>query len=212
MTPWRGRAKAEIRQLVQARHDRQVARGETPVEVDVEVERLLALEPTMEPDPSSGHDELSREEVRQLVIARNDRRMRAAKPPLDVEAEVERQLRDLAWAAVASGHDCAYAADRRPIPLHHLARGTYFNPQTEVADRGRRLAGLVADLELWSSSRAPTGVDGISARRRRRVRPRELLEVADLAVQLGRAATSDQDLGPRVEVDAGAGDELVERQ
>ena len=36
-----------------------------------------------------------RDEVRQLVIARNDRRQRAGKEPLDVEAEVERQLRDL---------------------------------------------------------------------------------------------------------------------
>ena len=39
--------------MVQARHDRQVARGETPVEVDVEVERLLALDAEMEPDASA---------------------------------------------------------------------------------------------------------------------------------------------------------------
>jgi hypothetical protein len=37
-----------------------------------------------------------RAEVRQLVVARNERRARQGKPPLDVEAEVERQLRDLA--------------------------------------------------------------------------------------------------------------------
>ncbi len=43
--------KAEIRQMVQARHDRQVARGETPVDVDVEVDRLLAQGAEMEPDP-----------------------------------------------------------------------------------------------------------------------------------------------------------------
>jgi hypothetical protein len=36
-----------------------------------------------------------REEVRQLVQARNERRGRQGKPPLDVEAEVDRQLRDL---------------------------------------------------------------------------------------------------------------------
>ena len=36
-----------------------------------------------------------REEVRQLVIARNERRLRQGKEPLDVEAEIERQLRDL---------------------------------------------------------------------------------------------------------------------
>jgi len=88
--------KAEIRQMVQARHDRQVARGETPVEVDVEVERLLAMGAEMEPDPSSEHDDLLREEVRQLVVARNDRRMKHGEAPLDVESEVDRQLKDLA--------------------------------------------------------------------------------------------------------------------
>jgi len=36
-----------------------------------------------------------RDEVRQLVIARNERRLRQGKPPLDVEDDVERQLREL---------------------------------------------------------------------------------------------------------------------
>ena len=35
------------------------------------------------------------DEVRQLVVARNERRARQGKEPLDVEAEVARQLRDL---------------------------------------------------------------------------------------------------------------------
>ena len=34
-------------------------------------------------------------EVRQLVVARNERRVRQGKEPLDVDAEVERQLREL---------------------------------------------------------------------------------------------------------------------
>ncbi len=34
-------------------------------------------------------------EVRQLVIARNQRRERQGKEPLDVTEEIERQLRDL---------------------------------------------------------------------------------------------------------------------
>jgi len=97
--PMTAMAKAEqrdeIRQMVQARHDREVARGQTPVEVDTEVERLLAMGAEMEGDASSEHDDLLREEVRQLVVARNDRRMRRGQPPLDVEAEVEKQLRDL---------------------------------------------------------------------------------------------------------------------
>lgn len=36
-----------------------------------------------------------RDEVRQLVVARNERRLRQGKEPLDVEEEVDRQLRDL---------------------------------------------------------------------------------------------------------------------
>jgi hypothetical protein len=36
-----------------------------------------------------------RDEVRQLVQARNERRQRQGKAPLDVEAEVDRELRDL---------------------------------------------------------------------------------------------------------------------
>jgi hypothetical protein len=95
----RAEREAEIRQLVQARHDRQAGRGEQPVDVDVEVARLLALD--AEHDPAGGpseqerQDELLRIEIRQLVIARNERRAARGEPPLDVEAEVERQLRDL---------------------------------------------------------------------------------------------------------------------
>jgi hypothetical protein len=80
----------EIRQLVQARHDRQVARGERPVDVEAEVGRLLEI-----PTEPAGDDQYAlREEVRQLVVARNERRTARGQPPLDVEAEIERQLRD----------------------------------------------------------------------------------------------------------------------
>jgi hypothetical protein len=44
---------------------------------------------------SLGEDEELRDEVRALVIARNERRGRAGKKPLDVEKEIERQLREL---------------------------------------------------------------------------------------------------------------------
>ena len=63
----------EIRQMVQARSDRAM---------DVA-------------GPSLGDDRALREEVRQLVVARNERRQRQGKEPLDVEQEVDRQLRDL---------------------------------------------------------------------------------------------------------------------
>lgn len=82
----------EIRQMVQARSDRAVARGSEAIDVDAEVERLLSPE---RPAPSLGADDGLREEVRQLVVAGNERRVRAGKRPLDVEGEVERQLSEL---------------------------------------------------------------------------------------------------------------------
>jgi hypothetical protein len=85
--------EAEVRQLLEAKAYRQSARGETPLDVEAELQRLLT-----EPSPVIGslsHDRQLVEEVRQLVVARNERRLRQGKPALDVEAEVERQLRDL---------------------------------------------------------------------------------------------------------------------
>ena len=82
----------EIRQMVEARSYRAVARGGKPLDVDAEVEKLLAPQ---QAGPGLGADKGLREEVRQLVVARNERRARQGKEPLDVESEVERQLRDL---------------------------------------------------------------------------------------------------------------------
>jgi hypothetical protein len=82
----------EIRQMIQARSDRGVARGRKPLDVDAEVEKLLASESR---GPSLAGDHALREEVRQLVVARNERRERQGKKPLDVDREIERQLRDL---------------------------------------------------------------------------------------------------------------------
>jgi hypothetical protein len=44
--------------------------------------------------PATGESALA-QEVRQLVIARNERRARAGEPPLDVDTEVQRQLAEL---------------------------------------------------------------------------------------------------------------------
>jgi hypothetical protein len=55
--------------------------------VDAELDAITRAAP--------GGDPALREEVRQLVVARNERRMRQGKEPLDVEAEIERQLRSL---------------------------------------------------------------------------------------------------------------------
>jgi hypothetical protein len=82
----------EVRQMVEARSYRAVARGGAPLDVDAEVASLLAAGST---GPGVGSDEALREEVRQLVVARNERRARQGKEPLDVEREIERQLREL---------------------------------------------------------------------------------------------------------------------
>jgi hypothetical protein len=90
--------EAEIRQLVQARHDRRVGRGQEGIDVDAEVSRLLALDQESAPDEDERQDAALREEVRQLVFARNERRLARGEAPLDVEAEVDRQLEELSGA------------------------------------------------------------------------------------------------------------------
>src|SRR5689334_9755212 len=84
----RAEADEEIRQLVEAKSARRVARGEAPLDVDAEIAALT------QPAPAPA-DEALRDEVRQLVVARNERRLRRGQEPLDVEAEVDRQLREL---------------------------------------------------------------------------------------------------------------------
>jgi hypothetical protein len=82
----------EIRQMVEARSYRREARGEEGLDVDAEVDKLLASE---RGSGSLGGDQGLREEVRQLVVARNERRRRQGKDELDVEQEIDRQLREL---------------------------------------------------------------------------------------------------------------------
>ena len=81
----------EIRQLLEAKAYRQRTRGEKPVDVTAELNRLLTEAPAV----PAGTDPQLAAEVRQLVVARNERRARQGKEPLDVEQEVERQLREL---------------------------------------------------------------------------------------------------------------------
>ena len=81
---------AEARQMLEAKSYRRLRRGEGPLDVEAEMERLLDRKAGGKPDLG----EKLRTEVRQLVIARNERRMRGGREPLDVEAEVERQLAD----------------------------------------------------------------------------------------------------------------------
>jgi hypothetical protein len=85
----RAEADEEIRQLVNAKSARRVARGQPALDVEAEIAKLT------QPAAPAPADEGLREEVRQLVVARNARRVRQGKEPLDVEVEVDRQLRDL---------------------------------------------------------------------------------------------------------------------
>jgi hypothetical protein len=86
----RSEQEQEIRQMLRARSDRRVSRGEQPLDIDAEVARLLEDRTT--PD----HDPALVAEVRQLVAARNERRARQGLEPLDVDAEVARTLAELA--------------------------------------------------------------------------------------------------------------------
>jgi hypothetical protein len=79
----------EIRQMLQARSERRVRRGEPALDIDAELAALTA-EPVSAPqDPGIA------EEVLQLVVARNERRQRQGLEPLDVEAEVARTMAEL---------------------------------------------------------------------------------------------------------------------
>ena len=86
----RAEQEAEIRQMLGARNERLLRRGEPAVDVDAEVARLLAVAPA-----AKSHDAALEEEVRQLVIARNERRQRQGLEELDVDSEVARTLEEL---------------------------------------------------------------------------------------------------------------------
>lgn len=103
----------EVRQMVEARAWRRENRGEDPGDVEAEIDRLLAIDPgdpiapvqterspglaEAVPGGAGGVDEIAglRDEIRQVVVANNERRERRGEEPLDVEAEVEARLREL---------------------------------------------------------------------------------------------------------------------
>jgi hypothetical protein len=89
----------EVRQMLRARSDRLVARGEPALDIDAEVRRLLGSGGDGgDAGTAAGqreHDPELTEEVRQLVRARNERRERQGLEPLDIETEVQRTLAEL---------------------------------------------------------------------------------------------------------------------
>ncbi len=80
----------EIRQMLRARSDRLVGRGEPALDIEAELQRLLAAA-----RGSGQHDPALVAEVRQLVQARNERRVRRGVEPLDEEQEIARTLDEL---------------------------------------------------------------------------------------------------------------------
>ncbi len=85
----RAEREQEIRQMLQARSERLVRRGEPALDVEAELARLTAA------PPASTQDQGIAQEVLQLVVARNERRERQGLQPLDIEAEVQRTLAEL---------------------------------------------------------------------------------------------------------------------
>ncbi len=88
----RAEREQEIRQMLQARSDRQVRQGGAALDIDAE---LALLEEPTDSTPVGKHDIGLTEEVRQLVTARNERRIRSGEEPMDVESEVQRTLEEL---------------------------------------------------------------------------------------------------------------------
>ncbi len=83
----------EVRQMIEAADFRSQARGEGRLDVEREIEELLAGEErpvAQDPPAETG----VRAEVRQLVVANNERRVRRGEQPLDVESEVERRMEE----------------------------------------------------------------------------------------------------------------------
>ncbi|HVQ58550.1 MAG TPA: hypothetical protein VMS60_06540 [Solirubrobacterales bacterium] len=85
---------AEVRQMLEAKAERLKRHGKPPIDVEAEAARLLAAEGTPARDRGAEIDAELRAEVRQLVVSRNERRMRRGQEPLDVETETDRQLAD----------------------------------------------------------------------------------------------------------------------
>ena len=81
--------------MLRARSDRLERAGKPPLDIDAEVARLLGGAEQAAREPRDRRDHGLVEEVRQLVLARNDRRARQGLEPLDVEAEVTRTLTEL---------------------------------------------------------------------------------------------------------------------
>ena len=95
----RAELELEVRQLVEAKSARAVRNGGEPLDVEREVQRLLARADEQDGE-GARRSEQAREraerelEVRQMLEARSARSVRNGGQPLDVDAEVKRLLGD----------------------------------------------------------------------------------------------------------------------
>jgi hypothetical protein len=89
---------AEARQMIEAKSYRRQRRGEAALDVEAELREALVPTDQVAAGPDGGGasvDAELRAEVRRLVVAGNERRLRRGEARLDVEEETERQLADL---------------------------------------------------------------------------------------------------------------------
>jgi hypothetical protein len=82
----------EIRQMLQARNRRRRRHGEAELDVETELARLTHTPAAPVAQTAETLDDELLSEIRELVVARNHRRARRGEPPLDVEAEIARQI------------------------------------------------------------------------------------------------------------------------
>jgi hypothetical protein len=82
----------EIRQMLDARNRRRRRLGQVELDVEAELSRLTRAPAARATQPGETLDQELLAEIRQLVVARNHRRARRGEPPLDVEAEIARQI------------------------------------------------------------------------------------------------------------------------
>jgi hypothetical protein len=80
----------DVRQMLEARNRRRIARGETPADIDAEMRELL------DAPKDKGVDGEVRGEVEAIVAARQARRRRKGKPEGDFQAEVDELIRSIA--------------------------------------------------------------------------------------------------------------------
>jgi len=80
----------EVRQMLEARNRRRIARGEAPGDIDAEMRELLSNAQTEDVDNDV------RAEVEAIIAARQARRRRKGRPEGDFQAEVDELIRTIA--------------------------------------------------------------------------------------------------------------------